>query len=118
MFDFERLDVYQAVKNQNIKIIKFLDGTEIDPEIRDQWKKATINTLLHLAEGTGRMLVNEKKHYYALARSSVFECTALMDLLHDMNQVEDDFFQEAYQGYEQISKMLLAMYRSMDRQKD
>ena len=118
MFDFERLDVYQAVKNQNIRVLKFLNNTEIDPDIKDRWKKASLSTLLKLAEGTGRMTVEEKKHYYTLARGSVFECTAIMDLLHEMDQLEDDFFKEAYQGYEQISKMLLAMYRSMDRQKD
>ena len=117
MFDFERLDVYQVTKNQNIKIITFLNSTEIDPDMKDRWKKASLSTMLNLAEGTGRMTVEEKKHYYTLARGSVFECTAIMDLLHDMGQVDNTFFEEAYQGYEQISKMLLAMYRSMDRQK-
>ena len=116
MFDFEKLDVYQVVKDQNIKVLKFLDISEhIDPYLKDQLKRASISALLYLTEGTGRMSVNDKKHYYTMARGSVFECVAILDLLHEMELVDNEFYKNIYAGYEQSSKMLLAMYRSMDK---
>jgi four helix bundle protein len=117
VFDFEKLEVYQVVKGQNLKVLTLISqSTSIDIYIKDQWKSASISILLNLAEGTGRMSVQDKKHYYTIARGSVFECAAILDLLHDMKIVEEELYKELYAGYEQSSKMLLAMYRSMERQ--
>ena len=117
MFDFEKLEVYQVVKGQDLKVLTLISqSTSIDIYIKDQWKRASISILLNLAEGTGRMSVQDKKHYYTIARGSVFECAAILDLLHEMKVVEEEIYKELYAGYEQSSKMLLAMYRSMERQ--
>ncbi|MCK9400857.1 MAG: four helix bundle protein [Bacteroidales bacterium] len=117
MFDFEKLEVYQIVKSQNLKVLALISqSTLIDIYIKDQWKRASLSALLNLAEGTGRMSVQDKKHFYTIARGSVFECAAILDLLHEMKIIEDDSYTALYNGYEQCSKMLLAMYRSMDRQ--
>ncbi|MBP6977195.1 MAG: four helix bundle protein [Bacteroidales bacterium] len=117
MFDFEKLEVYQVVKSQNLKALTYLSkASAIDLYIQDQWKRSSLSILTNLAEGTGRMSTQDKKHYYTMARGSVFECTAILDLLHEMKLVEEEFYQDIYNGYEQCSKMLLAMYRSMDKQ--
>jgi len=117
VFDFEKLEVYQVVKSQNLKALALLNETaSIDLFIKDQWKRASLSILTNLAEGTGRMSVQDKKHFYTIARGSVFECAAILDLLHEMKIVEEESYKELYAGYEQCSKMLLAMYRSMERQ--
>jgi four helix bundle protein len=117
MFDFEKLEIYQVVKRQNLKALALIsESTSIDLYIKDQWKRASLSILLNLAEGTGRMSVQDKKHFYTIARGSVFECAAILDLLHEMKLVEEDVYSDLYAGYEQCSKMLLAMYRSMERQ--
>ncbi len=117
MFDFEKLEVYQVVKGQNLKVLALISqSTLIDIDIKDQWKRASLSIMLNLAEGTGRMSVQDKKNFYTIARGSVFECAAILDLLHDMKIVEEGIYTELYAGYEQSSKMLLAMYRSMERQ--
>jgi four helix bundle protein len=117
VFDFEKLEVYQVVKGQNLKVLALISqSTSIDLYLKDQWKRASLSILLNLAEGTGRMSVQDKKHYYMIARGSVFECVAILNLLFEMKFIEESSFQELYAGYEQCSKMLLAMYRSMERQ--
>jgi four helix bundle protein len=117
MFDFEKLEVYQVVKSQNLKVLTFISKSElIDIYVKDQWKRASLSIMLNLAEGTGRMSVQDKKHYYTMARGSVFECAAILDIVHEMEQIDNEFYQDIYNGYEQSSKMLLAMYRSMERQ--
>ena len=105
------------VKGQNLKVLALISqSTLIDIDIKDQWKRASLSIMLNLAEGTGRMSVQDKKHFYTIARGSVFECAAILDLLHEMKIVEEGIYTELYAGYEQCSKMLLAMYRSMERQ--
>ena len=117
MFDFERLEVYQIVKKQNIKVLTFLGKADnLDNYIIDKWKRTSMSIVLNLAEGTGRMSVDEKKHYYIIARGAAFECTAILDIMHDMKLVGEEDYEEMYAGYESISKMLLGMYRSMNRQ--
>ena len=113
MFDFEKLDVYQVVKDQNLKVLGILSiNKEIDPYLAEQWKCASLNILLNLTEGTGRMTDTDKMHYITVARTSVFESVAIIDLLKSMNILDEPTHLELYNGYEKSSKMLLGMYRS------
>jgi four helix bundle protein len=113
MFDFEKLDVYQLVKEQNIKALKYIySNSQLDEYIKDQWKRASLSILLNLAEGTGRMTNADKKHFLTIARGSVFESVAILDTIKGMNFIEDNIFKEFYDNYETISKMLLGMFRS------
>jgi four helix bundle protein len=113
MFDFEKLDVYQLTKDQNVKVLSFLKKLkDADPYIIDQWKRASLSSLLNLAEGTGRMTDSDKRHFLTIARGSIFESVAILDLLQSQNIVPENVYKEFYSAYEQISKMLLGMYRS------
>jgi len=117
MFDFEKLEVYNKVQDVNVKVLTYLSGAgAIDSYIRDQWKRASLSALFNLAEGTGRMSKEDKKHYYTIARGSVFECVAILNLLKETEIVDKEFYEDIYAEYESCSKMLLAMYRSMDRE--
>ena len=90
MFDFEKLDVYQVVKDQNLKVLNILKVNKtIDPYLMEQWKRTSLNILLNLAEGTGRMTDTDKMHYLTIARTSVFESVAIIDLLKSMNVLDD-----------------------------
>lgn len=117
MFDFEKLDVYQVVKEQVSKALTFLkeENSELDPYIKDQLKKASLKILINLSEGTGRVSRHEKRDYYAMSRSAVFESVSYLDLLVKMEVIPESVFEDLYEGYEQCSKMLLAMVRSMQR---
>jgi four helix bundle protein len=113
MFDFEKLEVYQIAKSlvtDSLKVIYSND--KLDPYIKDQWKVASMNILLNLAEGTGRMTSTDKKHYITIARSAVFECVAILQILGDLGSLPLAQAQDLYERYEKVSKMLLGMYRS------
>jgi four helix bundle protein len=114
MFDFEKLDVYQAIKEQNVKLFNFLKKTssDIDAEVIAQWKKLTLDILLNLAEGTGRITSADKRYYLTIARGSVFESVAILNLLLELGLVDEGSHKDLYDGYEKCSKMLLGMYRS------
>jgi len=113
MFDFEKLDVYQVIKGNNSKILKFIfSHPTLDLYIKDQWKRANLSIILNLAEGTGRMTSSDKKHFLTIARGSVFESVAILETVKELSLIEEDLFKEFYDSYEQISKMLLGMIRS------
>lgn len=114
MFDFEKLDLYQIVKEQNQAILRFiLDGSINDAFLSEKLKNATISVQLFLAEGSGRFGSKDKKQCIMSSRSSVFECVALLDVIKDLGMIGPDQYKEFYDRYETISKMLLGMYRNI-----
>ena len=116
MFDFEKLDLYQVIREQNIRVFSYLrQNKELDPYFVDQWKRSSLNILMNLAEGTGRMSDADKRHYLTIARGNVFESVALLDLLKGLGDLPEPRYDEFYSTYEQISKMLLGMYRSYNK---
>ncbi len=116
MFDFEKLDIYQVLRDLNFKVFSFLnEEKKIDPFIKEQWKKASQSSVLNLVEGTGRMTNSDKKHYLTISRGSIFECVALMQHVFDKGQIDTKLYEDLYGKYEQASKMLLGMYRSYDK---
>lgn len=113
MFDFERLDLYSVMRNQNMKVLLLLNShATLDVYIREQWRRASVGSVLNLAEGVGRIVEEEKRQFITLARGNIFECTALLQMAYDLKFVEMEKYEELYANYEQISKMLLGMYRS------
>ena len=79
MFDFERLELYQVIRNHNKEVMSFIFAhPELDPVITDQWKRSTISSLLNLTEGVGRVNDVEKKQYFVMARGAIYEGTALL----------------------------------------
>ncbi|MBN2727942.1 MAG: four helix bundle protein [Bacteroidales bacterium] len=115
MFDFEKLDVYQKAKAFYSKTKLFLKESKIDSISRDQLQRASFSIVLNIAEGTGRFTPADKSHFYVTARSSLFECIAALDTLHDENLIADQKFNEFYSDAEDLSKILFAMIKGLGR---
>ena len=116
MFDFEKLDVYQVVKEQNNKVIMFLiSNNEIDALLKDYWKKSSLSSVLNLAEGTGRKNTDEKKDFLTSSRGNIFESATILQIIKDLGWIDEMTYQDFYDGYEKASKMLLGMYRSYSK---
>ena len=116
MFDFEKLDIYQVLRDLNHKVFTFLNGEKkIESLVKDHWKKASQGAVLNLAEGTGRMTNPDKKEFLTNSRGNIFQCVALMQQVFDQGNIDSKLYEEFYEKYEQASKMLLGMYRSYDK---
>jgi four helix bundle protein len=114
MFDFEKLEIYQLVKQTNLDVLKYIFSGKIkDVYLMEQFKRATLSIQLNLAEGTGRFSSKEKKHYFTVSRSSAFECVAILDVLKGLDIMDQKMYDEYYANYEQMSKMLLGLYRNV-----
>ena len=116
MFDFEKLEVYQILHGLNMEVLRFLIiKKDMDEYLKDQLKRATLSVELNLAEGVGRQNSPDKKRFLTIARSSVFECTAIINILKDLGQLDLATHKHFYDQYTSVSKMLLAMYRSYQK---
>ena len=113
MFDFEKLQVYKEAKNLNREILRFLkQNKQIDSYIRDQLRRASISMVINIAEGSGKFSKADKRNFYTISRGSVYECVSLLELILEENQVNKEKFQEFYEKFETISKMLLGLINS------
>ena len=115
MFDFEKLDVYKKAKKFNKSITIFLSKSKVDKVTKDQLRRASFSIMLNIAEGSGRFTKPDKRHYYVIARGSVFECVAIFDYLKDMGLISDTIFKDYYSFLEEISKMLFAMIKGLKK---
>ena len=116
MFDFEKLEVYTKAKELNKEILIFLRASKlIDSYIRDQLKRASISIVINIAEGSGKFSKADKRNYYTISRGSVYECVSLLELIVDENSIDGKKFDYFKNKYETISKMLLGLIKSQQK---
>ena len=113
MFDFEKLEVYKLVREQYNKVIDFLKSdTVIKEKVKERWSNAMLQGLLNLVQASGRINSAEKKNFITISRGYIFECAALLDILKSTGNISEEIYNDFYECYERISKMLLGMYKS------
>ncbi|MEW6408404.1 MAG: four helix bundle protein [Patescibacteria group bacterium] len=110
MFDFENLEVYKEAKELTKETLKFLkENKAINSYLRDQLYRAVISVVINIAEGSGKFSKANKKNFYIISRSSVYECVSILEIIFEENQITKDKFNYFYQKFETISKMLLGL---------
>lgn len=115
MFDFEKLEVYKIAERVIVKVYKVIRAIPaMDDVLVKQLRRSSTSVLLNLSEGTGRMTQKDKQHFYTIARGSVFESVAIINLLKELDMISVEEYQSIYDDFESCSKMLLAMYRSQN----
>ncbi|HEX8546351.1 MAG TPA: four helix bundle protein [Cytophagaceae bacterium] len=113
MFDFEKLDVYSKAKIFNIEIYRLLLKAKLDAAARNQLRRASLSIALNIAEGSGRNSKPDKRNFMVIARGSVFECVAILDILKDEQTIIVEDFKHFYLLAEELSKMLYAMIQKL-----
>jgi four helix bundle protein len=113
MFDFEKFDVYIKAKLLTKEISELLTGLKnAHPRLVDQLQRAALSIPLNIAEGAGRYSRADKKNFYIIARGSVFECVAIIDILFDMGLIDDIKKAGFYGKLEELSKMISGLINS------
>jgi four helix bundle protein len=87
MFDFQKLDVYQKSKNLCKEIYSILDEKNFDRVTNDQLRRASFSIMLNIAEGTSRFSNKDRKNFFVTARGSAFECVAILEYLHETEEI-------------------------------
>lgn len=115
MFDFEKLEVYKKAKTFNAGIRQFLNDAKLDPSTNDQLRRASFSIVLNLAEGSGRFSKADRRNFFIIARSSIFECVAILDVIKDENTLEITKYNDFYQLAEELSKIIFAMIKNLSK---
>jgi four helix bundle protein len=89
LLDAEKLDVYQVALEYHA-LAKVLTA-RADAVLRDQLRRASLSSVLNIAEGAGQRSRPQKRNHYGIARGSAMECAAIVDALRagDLVTIED-----------------------------
>ncbi|MDB5255571.1 MAG: ribosomal protein [Chitinophagaceae bacterium] len=100
----------------NKSIYNLLKGnSQIPPYFKNQLGRASLSIVLNIAEGSAKVTNRDRKSFFVIARGSTFECAAIVDILHSENEVSLEFKNELDAGFEEISKMLYAMIKNLEK---
>ncbi|MBR9921931.1 MAG: four helix bundle protein [Bacteroidetes bacterium] len=113
LFDFQKLIVYQRIRSLNKEILPLIynDLAKKLPFLADQLKRATKSIALNLAEGVGRTSPADKRRFYVMSRSSLYECVASLDIFLDLEIIDQRQYDELIKRYTEVSKMLYGLQK-------
>ncbi len=114
-FDFRNLEVYKKAKVFHLSSLKLLEETKPNNYVRDQLGRASMSVVLNIAEGSGKFSKADRRSFFVIARASIFECVAVVDLLHDQIKVSENDFDEYIGGADELSRMLFAMIKNLEK---
>ena len=114
MFVFEKLRVYQNsidfADNVFNLTSKFPNGYYF---LRDQLNRASVSICANIAEGNGRFTKNDRKYFLGIARGSVQECAALLELAFRRRFMREETHHSLKADLEEISKMLSGLINGL-----
>jgi four helix bundle protein len=114
MFDFENLEVYKVSKELNVEIFQFLKSNfNLNSYLVNQLSRAVISMVINIAEGSGKPTNKSKRNFYSIARSSVYECVSLFDIMLAEKSIKLEEYQYYYSKFEVVSKMLFNLMKSI-----
>lgn len=113
MFDFQKLDVYQKSKRFYIDAKEIIHTTKLDNYIKDQLSRAAFSVALNIAEGSGKFSKADRRNYFTTARASVFECVAIMDILHEEKKINELYYQSQLKNADELSRILFTMIKNL-----
>lgn len=93
-FDFRNLEVYKKAKSFHLLSLKLIEEIPLKPYVKDQLGRASMSIVLNIAEGSGKFSKPDRRKYFTTSRGSVFECVAVLDILHDDARIDKETFEQ------------------------
>lgn len=115
MFEFQQLEVYKKAKSFHEEARIFIQSIQAHKTIKDQLYRASFSIPLNIAEGSGRFSKPDRRNFFVIARSSVFECVAILDILKDNGILDQNRFEYFEKQADELSRILYAMVRNLSQ---
>lgn len=113
-FFFEDLKVYQRSLKIAIALCKDVSKFSYKfSRIRDQLMGAIISVPLNIAEGFGRKSVKEKKNFYKISLTSLFECIPLLEICLELDLINKDDYERFRREITEIAMMINGLIKSL-----
>ena len=90
MFEFQNLEVYKKAKLFYKECKSIILTCKLDPYVTNQLGRASFSICLNIAEGSAKFSKADRKNFSTTSRGSVFECVAVLDILHDEKTISDE----------------------------
>lgn len=114
--DCERLDVYRVAVEFQAIAASICSARGLGA-LRDQLDRASVSTVLNVAEGSGRFAPAEKAHFHLIARGSAMECLAILTLLDARSLLAHDVHRRARALLVRVVAMLTRLAASMQNRR-
>ena len=116
-FEFQKTEIYQQIMNY---IQKIYNITRRFPKeelygLTNQIRRASISIALNFAEGWGRYNKKEKSQFYKIARASILECLAAVDIAKNLNYVKEPIYHDLLRESEELSKKFNALIKTVEQ---
>ena len=117
-FDFQRWPAYEKALLVIGRINDLCGRLERDTSanLRDQLRRASQSIPLNIAEGSARYTSRDKANFFRIARGSVFECVAILDVIRSLELAKGGF-SEMYTNLEQIARMLSGLINYVESER-
>ena len=109
----QKLDIYSVSRlfvSECYKLTKDLPGEEKFGMIT-QIRRAALSVHLNIAEGASRKSQTERKRYFEIARGSVIEIDAALDIAHDLQYLNKEQLNELGDALTRCFKILTGLIR-------
>ncbi len=115
-FSFEDLKVYQKALDFSVSVIKVVDNLNTPRRhyrMIEQLEAASSSVALNIAEGKGRFSKKEFKHFCYIARGSLYETIAILQIFKKIKWLKEDIYWNLYNDSVEISKMISGLIKSI-----
>ena len=108
----QKLDVFTAAKSFTLECYKFTKLLPADERFNlvQQIRRASLSVCLNIAEGASRKSIAERKRYYEVARGSIIEIDAALDVSAELQYCKKEHLQPLgsllQRTFSMLSKML------------
>lgn len=112
-FEFQNLSVYKKAKIFHQSTKSIVNEKSLKNYEKDQLSRASFSIVLNIAEGSGRFSKSDRRNFFVITRSSVFECVAILDVLKDNNIISQEDFESLENQADELSRILYAMIKNL-----
>ena len=112
-FEFQNLSVYKKAKIFHQSTKSIVNEKSLKNYEKDQLSRTSFSIVLNIAEGSGRFSKSDRRNFFVITRSSVFECVAILDVLKDNNIISQEEFESLENQADELSRILYAMIKNL-----
>ncbi|MGH7829944.1 MAG: four helix bundle protein [Candidatus Binatia bacterium] len=113
MFKFEKLDVWRKgvmLYERVVQLSRTIDQRD-QFSLGEQIRRAALSISTNIAEGTGREGEKESKHFFNIAKGSVYEVVSLFFVMRSRGYIAEKDYTAVYSECVEIARMLSGILR-------
>ncbi len=113
MFEFQNLEVYKKPVAFHLNCKKLLGKLKLEKYVNNQLGRASYSIVLNIAEGCAKSSKADEKNYFTTARGSVFECVAILDIMNQSKELDEEAYSINLKLADELSRMLYKMISNL-----